>query len=43
MGVCLGMKSVWSILAFVFDELCVRVMSKKEVNYEVVTKGSTYG
>ena len=32
---------VWFVLGFIFDELCVRVTSKREVDYEVVTKENT--
>ena len=35
------MRSVWSILGFVFDELCVRVTSEREVGYGVLTEGIT--
>ena len=37
MGVCFGrQRSVWSVLSFVFYKKCVRVMSEREVGYEVV-------
>ena len=35
--------SVWSVLGFVFNELCVRVTSERKVSYGVVTKASTSG
>ena len=42
MGVCFGrQRSVWSVLSFVFDKKCVRVMSEREVGYEIVTERST--
>ena len=33
--------SVWSVLDFVFNELCVRLTSEREVSYGVVMKAST--
>ena len=36
--------SVWFwVLGFVFDELCVRVTSEREVGYRVITKANTSG
>ena len=34
----MGVRSVSSILGFVFDELCIRVTSEREVGYRVLTE-----
>ena len=34
----MGVRSVSSILGFVFDELCIRVTSEREVGYGVLTE-----
>ena len=39
----LGERSVWSVLGFVFDKKCVRVMFEREIGYRVVTEWSTSG
>ena len=39
----LGERNVWSVLGCVFDKKCVRVTSKREVRYRVVTEGSIGG
>ena len=42
--VCFGReRSVWSVLGFIFDKKCVRVMFEREVGYRVVTKENTGG
>ena len=46
MGVCFGREregSVWSVLDFVFNKKCVRVMSDWEVGYKIVIEWSIGG